>query len=90
MLLLIPVLFLLIAPIAMFGMRSVRNGFTYQWLIAFFSLGAVSAYLLFLRARLPVEELLAAGRRKVHVLVAPVRQRVPVVLREVAPAVLQV
>ncbi len=55
MLLLIPVLVLLLVPAAMFGVRSVRNGFAYQWLMAVGSLAAVIAYLVYLRGQLPLD-----------------------------------
>lgn len=57
MLLLIPVLLLLLAPIGLFAVRSVRNGYAYQWLIAVSSLVGVLAYLIFLRGRMPIEAL---------------------------------
>ena len=57
--LLIPILVLLCAPAAMFGVRSVRNGFATQWLIAVTSLVGVLVYLGYLRGQLPIEAQIA-------------------------------
>ncbi|MCU0486893.1 MAG: hypothetical protein MUC85_12380, partial [Anaerolineales bacterium] len=70
--LLIPVLVLLVAPAAMFGVRSMRNGFAYQWLIAVTSLAGVLAYLGYLRGRLPIEVQIAVWQPETLFPVTPI------------------